>query len=349
MRIMLVGFGVVGSSIARVFIDQREKLRRAHGINPKVVSIVNSRGALVNPEGIDLEDALNARGSPSGLGSLEEIWKERAKPSELLDTIECDVMVEAAPTDLMTGQPGLDHMRAAMKNEVHVVTTNKGPLAIAMPALLELAEHNDVMLKFSGTVGGGTPMLDFAKRCLEGVEILSVRGILNGTTNYILSKMDAEAVPLDSALDEARKLGYAEADPTYDIDGMDAAGKLVIIANWVMGRSLSIHDVRIEGIREIDQDRMREAKEKGKTIKLIAKCDSEAEVAPMAIERAHPLNVSHTFNAVTFDTDLAGEITLVGRGAGGPETASAALRDLIAIRRSYSRKGALMGRMIRRA
>ena len=348
MRIMLVGFGVVGSNLAKIFIDQREKLRRGHGISPKVISVVNSKGALVDPEGIDLETALKARESAGGLGSLKEIWNEGAKPPEVLDMIECDVMVEAAPTDLMSGQPGLDHIRAAMKNEVHVVTTNKGPLAIAMPALLELAEHNDVMLKFSGTVGGGTPMLDFAKKCLEGVEILSVRGILNGTTNYILSKMDAEAVPLDSALAEARELGYAEADPTYDIDGLDAAGKLVIIANWVMGRCLSIHDIKIEGIRKVDQDRMKEAKEQGKTIKLVAKCDSEAEVAPMAIERMHPLNVSHTFNAVTFDTDLAGEITLVGRGAGGPETASAALRDLIAIRRFYSRR-IPMGRMMRRA
>lgn len=349
MRIMLVGFGVVGSSLAKVFIDQREKLRRRHGINPKVVSIVNSRGALVDPEGIDLEMALKARESPGGLASLEDMWNDGSKAPEVLDLIECDVMVEAAPTDLTSGQPGLDHIRAAMKNEVHVVTTNKGPLAIAMPALLELAEHNDVMLKFSGTVGGGTPMLDFAKKCLEGVEILSVKGILNGTTNYILSKMDAEDVPLDSALSEARELGYAEADPTYDIDGLDAAGKLVIIANWVMGRSLSILDIKIEGIGKVDQDQMKEAKEQGKTIKLIAQCDSEAEVAPLAIERTHPLNVSHTFNAVTFATDLAGEITLVGRGAGGPETASAALRDLISIRRSYSRKGTLMGRMMRRA
>jgi len=336
LRIILVGFGVVGKSIAKVFVDQRERLRRMFGLNPKVVAIVEIGGALVNSRGIDLSEVLEVIKSPDGLQGVRELWREGAKLPELLEELDCDVMIELTPTDLSTGQPGLDHVRAALQNEVNVVTTNKGPLALAMPALLEIAEYNDVILKFSGTVGGGTPMLDFAKKCLEGEEIVSIRGILNGTTNYILTKMDAEGVSLENALSEAKALGYAEADPTYDIDGFDSAGKLVIMANWVMGRSLSIRDIKITGIRNVNQEQIENARAEGKTIKLIASCEEKAEVRPMAISRDHPLNVSGTINALTFATDLADEITLVGRGAGGMETASAVLRDLIDIRKSYS-------------
>ena len=338
MRIMIVGFGVVGKSTVRVLSEQRESLRRRYGLNPKIVAIVDINGALVNPRGISQDEALKAVEVGSGkFDQFGTLWRPEAKVDDLLMELDCEVMIETTPTNLATGQPGLDHLRSAMKNGVHVVTTNKGPLALAMPALIELADHNKVSLKFSGTVGGGTPMLDLAKKSMDGLEIKSIRGILNGTTNYILSKMDAEGVSFESALDEARKKGYTETDPTYDVDALDPAAKLVILANWVMGKSLSIRDVKITGIRGVTQDQVNKAKAEGKTMKLIAYCGEDAiEVAPMPIPREHPLNVSGTTNALTFDTDLAGEITIVGKGAGGPETASAVLRDLIDIRKTYS-------------
>lgn len=338
MRIMVVGFGVVGKSTVRVLSERQDLLRKKFGLNPKIVAIVDINGALVDPRGMPLDSALKATQIGNKFEQLGEMYKPDARLEDLLAELDCEVMIETTPTNLKTGQPGLDHLRMAMKNGVHVITTNKGPLALAMPALVELAEHNRVLLKFSGTVGGGTPMLDLAKKCMDGLTIGSIRGILNGTTNYILSKMDAEGVSFEKALEEAISKGYAETDPTYDIDALDPAAKLVILANWVMGKSLSIREVKITGIRGVTRDQIAKAKAEGKTMKLIAFCGADAvEVAPMAIPREHPLNVSGTTNALTFSTDLAGEITIVGKGAGGVETASAVLRDLIEIRKSFAR------------
>jgi homoserine dehydrogenase len=339
---MIVGFGVVGRSTVKVLTEQKESLRRRYGLNPKIVAIVDINGALVDPRGIPNEQAIRAvELGCRKFSRFGNLWRPEIGVDDLLPDIDCEAMVETTPTNLKTGQPGLDHLRSAMKNGVHVVTTNKGPLALAMPALVELADHNKVSFRFSGTVGGGTPMLDLAKKSMDGLEIVSIRGILNGTTNFILSKMDAEGMSFDSALKEARKKGYAEADPTYDVDALDPAAKLVILANWIMGKSLSIRDVSITGIRGVSQRQINRAKAEGKTIKLIAYCGSDAiEVTPMPIPREHPLNVSGTTNALTFSTDLAGEITIVGKGAGGPETASAVLRDLIDIRKTYARQAA---------
>ena len=149
--------------------------------------------------------------------------------------------------------------------------------------------------------------------------------------------MSTDGVSVKEALAEAQKLGYAEADPTYDIGGYDTACKLVIISNYVLGTSMSINDVRIRGITEVTNKQVEKAHQKAKVIKLIGRVGSAAQVSPEEIDSTHPLNVSGTFNAISFDTYPAGEITLVGKGAGGKETASAVLRDLIEIRRAFAR------------
>jgi homoserine dehydrogenase len=348
MRLIVVGFGVVGRNSVRMLCERHEELRRRFGLNPKIVAVLDINGALIDSRGLPQSLLFRATEKGAKLEDFKEVFNPGARLSDLLAELDCEVMVETTPTNLSTGQPGLDHLKLAMKYGVHVVTTNKGPLALAMPALLELAEHNRVYLKFSGTVGGGTPMLDLAKKCMDGLRINSFMGILNGTTNYILSKMDSEGVSFEAALEEARAKGYAEADPSYDIDALDPAAKLVIMANWVMGRRLSLKDIRITGIREVLPEAIERAKSEGKIIKLIAYCGEKQEVAPMAIPRDHPLNVSGTLNALTFQTDPAGEITIIGKGAGGPETASAVLRDLIDIRKAYSQQVLARAQKIRR-
>ena len=171
----------------------------------------------------------------------------------------------------------------------------------------------------------------------RGSEIKSISGILNGTSNYILSKMAADGSMMQDVLAEAQKLGYAEADPTYDIGGFDTACKLVITSNYILGSSLSIKDLEIKGITEITGKDVEAAKAKGNTIKLIGRMEKKAKVSPEEIPMTHPLNVSGTFNAISFDTHPAGQITLVGKGAGGKETASSVIRDLIEIRRTFAR------------
>lgn len=337
MRTILVGFGVVGRSFAEIVATDGRKLVKQHGLKPKVVAIVDHKGAAVSSDSIDLEVALESKKSRGDLSGLGHIYHEGLSALDVIRDVECEVVVETTPTELTKGEPGLSHVRAAMQQGRHVICTNKGPLAFAMPALIELANHNHVVFKFSGTVGGGTPILDFARKCLEGSDIRSIKGILNGTSNYILTRMTTEGCEMRSALAEAQKLGYAEADPTYDIGGFDTAAKLVITSNYVLGTSLSINDIDIVGIEGVTKEHIEEAKKKGNVVKLIGSVGKVAKVSPESIPAVHPLNVSGTFNAISFDTDPSGEITLVGKGAGGKETASSIIRDLIEIKRSFAR------------
>ena len=338
MRIILVGFGVVSRSFAEIIGSQAQSLSREYGIRPKIVGIADSRGAAVSADGLDLGLALRSKEQTGTLSDMgEDRYHEGMSALEVIRDVDCEVVVEATPSELTRGEPGLSHVRAAMKEGRHVICVNKGPLALAMPALMELALHNDIKFKFSGTVGGGTPVLDLAKKCLEGCSIGSIKGILNGTCNYILTKMTAEGVEMKDALAEAQKLGYAEADPTADVGGFDSACKLVITSNYVLGTSISIKDVDITGITGVTKEDIALAKEAGKAVKLIGYVGDGARVAPEQVPLTHPLNVSGTFNAITFDTDPAGEITLVGKGAGGRETASSVLRDLIEIKKDFTR------------
>lgn len=244
-----------------------------------------------------------------------------------IEEVEADVLIEAAPTNLKDPQPAVERLRAAFRTGKHVVCVNKAPLAVAMPALQELARYNRVQFRFSGTVGGGTPVLDWAARCAEGDEILGARAILNGTTNYILSRME-EDVGFDAALAEAQAKGYAEKDPSMDVDGIDTAIKLVILANAVMGRRAVLSDVSIRGIREARAGS-----------RLIGEIGEQLSVAPREVDPRSPMAVRGTLNAVTLTLKNTHEVTLVGRGAGGRETATAVLRDLLTIwHRHWERK-----------
>jgi homoserine dehydrogenase len=234
------------------------------------------------------------------------------------------------------GEPGLSNIKTAFKTGKHVVTTNKGPLALAFPALTELADYNKVYLRFSGTVGGGIPVLELAKKCLLGDKIVAIRGILNGTTNYILTEMEEKRITFQQALKSAQKLGYAETDPSMDIDGIDAACKVVIMANWIMNKKFVLKDVTVQGIRGVTLQALEKASKRGNTIKLVGSIDGNPVVAPAEISKHDPLCVSGVLNAVTFVSEFAGEETIIGRGAGGMETASAVLRDLLDIKHNLA-------------
>jgi homoserine dehydrogenase len=223
-----------------------------------------------------------------------------------------------------------------MKLGMHVISVNKGPLAIAFPSLMELAIYNQVQFRFSGTVGGGTPILDYAKNSLQGEQITSFAGILNGTTNYILTNM-AHGMSYAQALKDAKSLGYVEADESLDLDGFDAAAKLVILANWIMGMKVTLEDVKRTGIRKVTLDDVKRAAKKKMAIKLIASCNKELEVSPKELPIDDPLCVNGTLNAISFTSEHSGTQTIIGKGAGGTETASAILRDLLDIRKEILR------------
>ena len=330
MRLVIVGRGQVGGAFSRLVTERGDWLRKQYGIVPRIVAIVDSKGATIPPDGASASEVLEALSRKYRKNAWERIG---ITLQEVLEEVEADVLLEFTPTNLDSGQPGLGHIEAAMNKGLSVITANKGPLALAMPALLELAQYKRVEFRFSGTVGGGIPVLQFAKECLDGNRIVAVEGVLNGTTNYILTRMYDSGVSLDAALVEAQREGYAETDPRIDLEGLDTAAKLVILSNWVTGGRLSIRDVSVEGITKVTAKMIEDAKRGGNAIKLLGSAAGlEALVQPQTISCESPLCVSGTLNAISFRTEMAGTITLTGHGAGGAETAAAALRDLISIK-----------------
>ena len=244
----MIGYGVVGQSLTSILLRRRLETVKDYGFNPKIVAIVDRGGAAINPKGLNLEKMLALKKQKGTLAADPEFGHPKMSPLDVIESVEAEVMVEATPTNVKNGEPGLSHIKTAFKTGKHVVTTNKGPLALALPALTELADYNKVYLRFSGTVGGGTPVLELAKKCLLGDKILAIRGVLNGTTNYILSEMEEKRITFQQALASAQKLGYAETDPSMDIDGIDPACKVVIMANWIMNKKYTLKDVNVQGI-----------------------------------------------------------------------------------------------------
>jgi homoserine dehydrogenase len=338
MRIILAGWGVVGKSLASIFLNRKKELEKKYGFRPRIVAIIDKGGSAIDPKGLDLEEMLSLKNERGTVSASEQHGHPGMSTLEVLEDVEAEAMVEVTPTNIETAEPGLSYIKTAFRTGKHVVTTNKGPLALALPALTELAEYNNVYLRFSGTVGAGTPVLEFAKNCLKGDRILAIKGILNGTTNYILSEMDDKHITFGEALEAAQKLGYAEADPTMDVDGYDAAAKLVIMANWIMEKKVTIKDVEIKGIRKVSAKNIEEAAKKDCTIKLIGSIEETLKVEPTQISKHDPLAVDGALNAVTFVSESAGEQTIIGLGAGGVETASAVLRDLLDIKQNISNR-----------
>jgi len=315
----------------------RDWLVRNYGFEPQITAIVDSRGSCRDDSGLNLDLALKVKKRYGTVQKYPGSGERQTDVSKFLVETEAETVVEVTPSNFEDGEPGLTYIKQSLSARRHVVTANKGPLALAMPALLELADHMRLQLRFSATVGGGTPFLGFASKCLAGERILGVHGVLNGTTNYILTRMEEASLSLQKALAEARHKGYAEKNPGNDLGGLDTAAKLVIIANWVLKRRISLKELEITGISKIRPEVIRKARTSGARVKLIGRLsDSEASVKPESIQLDDPVCVRDTLNALTFSTEHTGDVTLIGHGAGGEQTASAIIRDLVEIRREYS-------------
>ena len=330
MRIILCGFGVVGQSFAKLLESRSEDLYARYGLKPRIVGVFDRKGSANDPSGLDTSKLIDVKKKYGSVNRYSGAF-DNTSGTQNINNLEAEVLIEATESNYKDAEPGMTHIIDAMKRGMHVISVNKGPLALAFPSLMELADYNRVLFRFSGTVGGGTPILDFAKNSLRGERIVSFDGILNGTTNYILTNM-ADGMSFDDALDDAKKKGYVEADESLDLDGLDAAAKLVILANWIMGMKVTMPDIKRTGIRNVDSDDIKHATEKNCAIKLIASCNKELIVAPKAIAADDPLCVSGTLNAISFTSEHSGTQTIIGSGAGGIETASSILRDLIDIR-----------------
>ena len=325
----------MGQNFAKLLLSRSEDLYAMHGLKPRIVGIFDSKGSAASSAGLDLNRLLETKRKYGNIKKYHNKEKD-ANGLEMISGLEAEVLIETTTSNYKDAEPGMSHIVNAMKNGLHVITVNKGPLALAFPSLMELAIYNQVLLRFSGTVGGGTPILDYAKNSLRGERIVSFEGILNGTTNYILTNM-ANGMTFKAALADAKKKGYVEADPSLDIDGFDAAAKLVILANWIMDMKVTIKDIERKGISGVTTSDVKKAAARKCAVKLIASCDRKLVVGPKEIPLDDPLCVNGTLNAITFNSEHSGQQTIIGRGAGGMETASSILRDLLDIKQEISR------------
>ncbi|MDD3022072.1 MAG: homoserine dehydrogenase [Alphaproteobacteria bacterium] len=329
VKIALVGFGIVGHGVLEV-IRKRQGLLREKGLDLKIISVTDHTGTIYDENGVDIEQVQKAR-----ILKADGVANSDMKGQEAIQEIESDLLVEVTPTNIDHGQPGLNHIETALSQGKHVVTSNKGPLVVAYNRLKELAEDNGVMLKYEATAGGTMPLINLVKHNLAGNEILGLRGIFNGTCNYILTRMMEESYPYSYALTEAQDLGIAESDPTYDVEGIDTAAKVVILANSIFDMGVKYKDVDVTGISEITTEALNLAKDSGYLIKLIGDVPA-LTVKPMLVPRRSPLAVGGTLNVASIETDLSGTVTVTGLGAGSIETASAVLSDIISIYTSKS-------------
>lgn len=341
LKLAFIGLGVVGQGLAEILVNKGRELAQSQGVAFRAVAISDIvKGSVYDPKGLDLGKALEmvrASGNLEGYPAPEKGW-------DAVRTIResnADVVIEVTVTDIQTGEPAMTHFKTAFESGKHLATTNKGPTALALVELRRLAAAKGLQFRYEGTVMAGTPVLNLAERFLAGNRIDRIRGIFNGTTNFILTEMETGMTYAD-ALKKAQELGYAEAVPDADVEGWDALAKVVILANALMGASLGVKDVARTGITEIKPEDIEQASSEGKRWKLIGEVRRDGskvtgKVSPEKVALTDPLaSVGGATNAVTFTTDLTKEVTVVGPGAGRIETGFALLSDLIEIHRAVA-------------
>lgn len=338
MKIMLVGFGVVGQGLAMILRDKAQELKEKYNFEPIIVGVAtNSRGILYQAQGLSLDSLLDAIETGSLANYPDEAGLDRdfTDANDLIQKGDADVLVELSPTNIETAMPATQHFQTAIATGKHIVTANKGPVALGFSDLSQRAKEANVQIRYEATLMAGTPAISAGLEGLAGCTIETVRGIVNGTTNYILTEME-NGLAYKDALKQAQDLGYAETDPTADVEGYDAAAKVLIMLDTFFGKDLSLADIDVTGITQISTEDIASAKANGERYKLIASASADGgHVAPVRLPLSDPLaQVSGATNAITFQTDLMGAVTVIGAGAGQKETGAALLSDLLAIHRS---------------
>jgi len=343
-RIALIGFGTVGQGLCDIFLSKEAYLKSKYGFEASIVAISDVlKGAVYCKEGLDIQQCLDLVKDGNNLDkhkcngtncNCEKGWDSIRTIKET----NADIICELAYTDVKTGEPAITHCKTAFENKKHVVTSNKGPAALQYSYLHKIAEKNNVKFMIEGTVMSGTPVLNLVNGPLAGCEISAIKGILNGTTNYMLSEMEA-GITYDAVLKKAQELGYAEANPTGDVEGFDAMAKVIILSNVVMNIGISADDIDREGITNITPKMISDAQKENSRWKLIGSIEKvkngiKASVKPEKLPLSHPLaNIMGATNALTFTTDLLGDVTIIGAGAGKIETGYSILTDILGIHR----------------
>ncbi len=330
-KIIIMGFGSVGQGVANALSMKKDSIKDKTGVTVKVVAAADSSSSAISQDGLDEELLVKTKKEDGKLSSYPEFGSD-INGADVLDAVEYDCLIEATPTNIVDAEPAFSLTLKAFEQGKDVVTSNKGHLALKFKEVVSAAEEAGVQFRYEASVGGAMPIINLAKETISSCGIKSIKGILNGTTNYILSRMTAEGSEYEVILKESQELGIAETDPTQDVEGIDAACKTVILANSLLGIDATYSDVKVIGISSINSQAIDLAKKDDYLIKLIAEVSKDnLQVSPRLVKRGSSYDVSGTLNMATITTDLADEVSVIGLGAGSLETASAMLTDLISI------------------
>ena len=338
MKIAMLGYGNVARALARLLLQKAEVLETDYGLTFSVTGVATrSRGYAIHPDGLDLEAALQVIDAG---GTFDTLHQGDPIPDTLAFLRACpaDLVMEATWLDPRTGQPATDYVRAALQAGRHVVTANKGPVAFAYRELRELARQQNRGFFFESTVMDGAPVLGIGREALLATTVQRIRGVLNSTTNYILTRLEHD-VAFEDAVAEAQQIGVAEADPSNDLEGWDATIKTVVLANVLMGADLRPTDVDRTGITGLTSADLKAALKDGQRIKLLCEVVRDgdtvrASVKPTRLPLSDPLSqLEKTTSAVTIQTDTLHSLTMIEGDPDPTTTAFGMLVDMINITR----------------
>ncbi len=336
IKIAILGFGNVGRSFAKLLTEKQEEILNKFNLTVSVVAIsTRSKGCLVNENGIDLNDALNELEKFNHFDRNRNDYKEISS-IEVAENVDYDILFELTPLQIFSGQPAIDHIKAALNRQKHAVSANKGPIAWAFESLRDLAEKNKVLFYYETTVMDGTPVFNLVDETLKFCQVREVKGILNSTTNFVLEEI-AKGKPYDEVIKEGKKRGFVEEDPSMDIEGWDAAAKTAALLNVLMGANITPYDVDRKGIEDITYEQIKEAENRGNVIKLICYGGIEkgkviARVRPEEISKSSLLaSIRGTTSIVSITTDLMGTVSIVEHEPEIEQTAYGVFSDLIRV------------------
>lgn len=336
VRLAFIGFGNVAQGLTQILNEQDDEFARKYNIKFLITAVTDTtKGTAFDPEGlnpVDLLESTQKQGALLSVPGTHPDWDAMG----MIQNSPADVVIEMSVTNLQTGEPSTTYIAEALRRKKHVVTTNKGPIALHYDPLSALARLHDVQLGVEGTVMSGTPVLRVGQELLAAAGIRRIQGILNGTSNYILTRMEA-GLSYEESLAEAQTLGYAEANPAGDVEGLDAAAKIAILSRLVMGVPVLLKSVERQGITKLTHQDILSAQAVGSHWKLVGTIEKvgstvHTRVQPECLPDNHPLaRINGATNALVFTTDYLGDVTVIGPGAGRTETGYSIIQDLFCI------------------
>ncbi|MFL0247694.1 hypothetical protein [Candidatus Clostridium stratigraminis] len=334
LKIAMFGFGNAGRAFAKLLIEKQEEIRKGYDFDVKVTAITTLiRGNLIDDDGIDLRKALR---DIEQEGYFDKAWKayKSCSTEDILLKADYDVLMEITTLNIFSGEPAIHNITSALNRKKHIITANKGPVAWKYKELKELSIKQGVAFLHETAVMDGTPIFNLVENNLPTCKITGLKGILNTTTNFVLEEMK-KGNSFNEAIEEGKRKGFVEADPTMDIEGFDAAAKLSALINVLMEGEVTPLNIKRQGIQNVSYEDIKMAQDAGKVIKLICEAKFKngkiiGEVSPKEIEKDEIFaGISGTSSVLTIDTDLMGKLTVIEHDPEIQQTGYGLFSDLI--------------------